>query len=156
MGAIVEWMPSWLRRVAGSTPHSRPIRATWKIVRIKEDAIPEDLNIRDEKERTRFFGVVVSTDDFLAKTQSILYCPIVDAHDKQTNHLKTVQPWHVTFESADRDKASDIPYARALVSTKMFFVATMSEIDGVERGSVGQRSREEIAERLRHWFALRA
>jgi len=155
MGAIVVGTPNWLRSLFGRRPPG-PARTTWKIVRIKEEAIPEDLNIRDEKERARFFGVVVSTDDFLSKTQSIIYCPIVDGFDKQTNHKRVVQPWHVIFQAAEPGKASDIPYASALISTKLFFAASMSEVDWVDRGCVIQDSRKAITDRLKHWFALRA
>jgi len=147
------WLPwNWLRQ--GYVRPAREVRTTWKIIRVKDEAIPEELNPADPGKMSPLFGVVVSTDTFLSKTQTLLYCPIVDTTD-ENGHPKTQQPWHVLIE-AERADAPGLRFRKAFLSTKVMFPISLSEIDGVERGRITAESRAIVASRLREWLAQRA
>ena len=133
-----------------SASMKRDMRATWKVV-LLGGPLPEAVGLpKDVK-----YGVIVSTDEMLERTQTILFCPLISGVDEDENPL-AILPWHVPVQiRPEPDKhIAEINYARKFVSTKIVLPIAFNEIDmdGRERGYLDEHSRAAVATKLAAWL----
>lgn len=129
----------------------RDMRTTWKVVKLSEPVL-ESYGLKDKAE----FGVVISSDEMLAQTQTMLFCPLFSGVDPDTDVPLATLPWHVEVEiRADSDKRNaSVNYDRKYVSTKIVLPIGSNEIDmdGLERGYLVEHSRAAVAKKLAVWL----
>jgi hypothetical protein len=101
------------------------------------------------------YGVVISSDMMLEKTQTLLFCPLIDGLDKEGMLLAKL-PWHVEVRIAESTNQARVPYSRKLLSTKIVLPTALNEIDrdGRERGRLSSESQHEVARVLRKWMPM--
>ncbi|MDR3525992.1 MAG: hypothetical protein P4L57_01845 [Rhizomicrobium sp.] len=129
--------------------HHRDMRTTWKVVKLG-GPILKNLGM-DKKIQ---YGVIVSTDDMLALTQTMLFCPLINGVDDDT--LLAVLPWHVEVKIRDEPERhyARIDYEHKYVSTKIILPIQSNDIDqdGRERGYLDATSQAAVSEKLSAWF----
>lgn len=133
-----------------ASAYQRDMRTTWKVVQLG-GPLPKSLGMADKIK----YGVVVSTDEMLAQTQTLLFCPLINGVDDNGNVLALL-PWHVEVtvkEDPERHHAQ-VEYGRKYVSTKIVLPIAYNEVDmdGRERGYLSEASQMAIAEKLASWF----
>lgn len=147
-GYMLFFWPGLATRKSASL--KRDMRATWKVVKLS-DPVLEGMGLPGKIK----YGVIVSTDEMLAQTQTLLFCPLIDGVDENESPL-AILPWHVPVEiRAEPDKhLADIRCARKYVSTKIVLPIGSNEIDidGLERGYLDERSRVAVATKLAVWL----
>lgn len=128
----------------------RDMRTTWKVVQLGEPVL-EGMGLPGSIK----YGVVISSDEMLAQTQTMLFCPLISGVD-ETGYPLAVLPWHVQVEiRPETDKRiAEIDYARKYVSTKIVLPIGYNEVDmdGLERGYLDDHSRALVAKKLAVWF----
>lgn len=133
-----------------STAPKRDMRMTWKIVQLG-GPLPEGLGLADKVK----YGVIISSDEMLAQTQTLLFCPLINGLDDDGN-LLAMLPWHVPVEirEAGNKDFAQVEYGRKYVSTKIVLPIGYNEIDmdGRERGYLDEHSRAAVAAKLAAWF----
>jgi hypothetical protein len=134
-----------------SNAPKRDMRMTWKVVKISEPVL-EGLGLTGNFE----YGVIISTDEMLAQTQTLLFCPLFEGVDKTTQTALAILPWHVEVDvrqNPDKPHA-EIGLARKYVSTKIVLPIGSNEIDmdGLERGYLDDHSRIAVARKLALWM----
>jgi hypothetical protein len=139
---------SSLRR---SPAPKRDMRMTWKIVQLG-GPLPEGLGLADKVK----YGVVISSDEMLAQTQTVLFCPLINGVDDKTLTPLATMPWHVEVDirpEPDRHLA-EVEFSRKYVSTKIVLPIGHNEIDmdGLERGYLDEMSRVAVAKKLSTWM----
>lgn len=127
----------------------RDMRTTWKVVELG-GPILKNLGMADKIK----YGVIVSTDEMLAQTQTMLFCPLINGVDDGS--LLAVLPWHVEVKIKDEPERhyARIDYEHKYVSTKIILPISYNEIDmdGRERGYLDAASQAVVAEKLSAWF----
>ena len=127
------------------------MRTTWKVVKLGEPVL-EGFGLTDKFE----YGVVVSTDEMLAQTQTLLFCPLFSGIDEMSQTPLAILPWHVEVEiRPDPDKrVALLGYERKYVSTKIVLPVAAGEIDndGLERGYLDEHSRMAVSKKLAAWM----
>ena len=143
----------WLRNIfmarqgavvrTGKPP--KEMRMTWKVVRIDGPTAPDELGPEP-------LGVIISSDDMLARTQPLLFCPLI-RREKSGVPLAPM-PWHV--EVAVQKPGDMSPAERWLLCTKIVLPTSLNEIDtdGLSRGELTPQSRHAAAEMLKKWLPL--
>jgi hypothetical protein len=134
-----------------SNAPKRDMRMTWKVVKIGEPVL-EGMGLVGKIE----YGVIISTDEMLAQTQTLLFCPLFEGIDKSTQTALAILPWHVEVDvrqEPDRHLA-EVGLARKYVSTKIVLPIGSNEIDmdGLERGYLDDHSRVAVARKLALWM----
>ena len=134
-----------------SVAPKRDMRTTWKVVKLGEPVL-EGFGLTDKFE----YGVVISSDEMLAQTQTMLFCPLFSGIDEDTRVPLAVLPWHVEVEiRPDADKRNaETGYERKYVSTKIVLPVAAGEIDmdGLERGYLDEHSRIAVSKKLAAWM----
>ena len=129
--------------------HQRDMRTTWKVVQLGGPTL-KGLGLADKIK----FGVIVSTDEMLAQTQTMLFCPLINGVDE--GNLLAVLPWHVEIKIKDEPERhyARIDYEHKYVSTKIVLPISHHEIDmdGRERGYLDAASQAAVSEKLSAWF----
>ncbi|NIK87512.1 hypothetical protein FHS83_000830 [Rhizomicrobium palustre] len=129
--------------------NQRDMRTTWKVVRLG-GPILKSLGMAEKIK----YGVIVSTDEMLAQTQTLLFCPLINGVDDNDNMLALL-PWHVDVKiTCDPKRHAQIEYAQKYVSTKIVLPISHNEIDtdGRERGYLDEASQAAVAEKLAAWL----
>ncbi len=139
---------------AGSRRASAPkrdMRMTWKIVKIGEPVL-EGMGLVGKVE----YGVIISTDEMLAQTQTLLFCPLFEGVDKDTQKALAILPWHVEVDVRQEPEKhlAEVGLARKYVSTKIVLPIGSNEVDmdGLERGYLDDHSRIAVARKLALWM----
>jgi hypothetical protein len=142
------WFGAGSRRL--SAP-KRDMRMTWKVVKIGEPVL-EGMGLVGKIE----YGVIISTDEMLAQTQTLLFCPLFDGVDRVAQKALAILPWHVEVDiRPEPDKHfAEIDLTRKYVSTKIVLPVGSNEIDmdGLERGYLDEHSRIAVARKLALWM----
>jgi len=141
------WPGSGARKKASA--HHRNMRTTWKVVQLG-GPILKGLGMAEKIK----YGVVVSTDEMLAQTQTLLFCPLISGLDENGNML-AVLPWHVEVGiKTDPQRHAQIEYAHKYISTKIVLPISHNEIDtdGRERGYLDEASQALVAEKMSSWL----
>ena len=129
----------------------RDMRTTWKVVKLG-DPVLETFLLPDNLR----YGVVISSDEMLAQTQTLLFCPLINGLDENSGAPMAILPWHVVVDIRnDPDKPIvETGYERKLVSTKVVLPIAAGEIDmdGLERGYLDEASRTAVAKKLAVWL----
>jgi hypothetical protein len=129
----------------------RDMRSLWKVVKLGEPVtdgygLPKRIQ----------FGVVISTDDMLAQTQTLLICPLINGVDGDTGRVMAILPWHVPVDiQHDPDRLNgEVDFARKFVVTKIVLPVGASEIDpnGLECGYLDERSQAAVSAKLSQWL----
>ncbi len=121
----------------------------WKVVHLDGPMIKQiGLDIE--------YGVVISSDAMLEKTQTLLFCPLIDGLDKEGMLLAKL-PWHVEVRISESTNHARVPFSRKLLSTKIVLPISLNEIDrdGRERGRLTPDSQLDVARTLKKWMPLR-
>lgn len=128
------------------TRNARDIRTTWKVVKL-DGPIQKSIGLDAS------YGVVVSGDEMLKQTQTMLFCPLINGLDAGGREL-TVFPWHVPVTLADRTAPAKVEFSRKLVSTKIVLPIAPDEIDrdGLDRGRLDEASQKAVAAKLKLWL----
>lgn len=129
--------------------NQRNMRTTWKVVQLG-GPILKSLGMAEKIK----YGVIVSTDEMLAQTQTLLFCPLISGLDEGGNTL-AILPWHVDVKIAcDPKRHAQIEYAHKYVSTKIVLPISHNEIDtdGRERGYLDEASQAAVAEKMASWL----
>jgi hypothetical protein len=131
---------------APSSARARPM--TWKVIKIDGPMIKEiGLDIE--------YGVVISSDRMLKRTQTLLYCPLISGVSKD-GMLLDLMPWHVEvkIEEDKPGRLARIDYGKFYMSTKIVLPITRNEIDldGKSRGWLEKSSQRAASERLKDWL----
>lgn len=142
------WPGSGIRK---SPAPKRDMRMTWKVVQLG-GPLPEGLGLADKVK----YGVVISSDEMLAQTQTLLFCPLINGVDDKTSTPLATMPWHVEVDvrpEPDRHLA-EVEFGRKYVSTKIVLPIGHNEIDmdGLERGYLDEASRVAVARKLATWM----
>lgn len=127
----------------------RDMRTTWKVVQLG-GPILKGLGMAEKIK----YGVIVSTDEMLAQTQTLLFCPLISGLDESGNMLALL-PWHVEVAvKADPQRHAQIEYTHSYISTKIVLPIAHNEIDtdGRERGYLAEASQVAVAEKLASWL----
>jgi hypothetical protein len=129
----------------------RDMRTTWKVVKLGEPVL-EGMGLPTKIQ----YGVIISSDEMLAQTQTLLFCPLISGIDDKTSTPIAVLPWHVQVEirqEADKQVA-ELDYGRKYVSTKLVLPIGSNEIDmdGLERGYLDEHSRILVSKKLAVWL----
>ncbi len=129
--------------------NDRPARnpsMTWKVIRL-DGPLPKEIGLDVA------YGVVISSDAMLEKTQTLLFCPLISGVDKEDWPLDLL-PWHVEVKVEEHPNHARVPYGRILMSTKIVLPISLNEIDrdGRQRGRLVPASRKAAAARLKKWF----
>lgn len=132
----------------GPEPRESAQSIRWKVIRL-DGPIVKQLGLDIE------YGVVISSDAMLEKTQTLLFCPLISGLDKD-NQLLAKLPWHVEVKLEERADHARIPFKRAFMSTKIVLPISLNEIDrdGRERGKLAVASRRDASEKLKKWLPL--
>jgi|GEM_PF-1711127 len=129
--------------------HQRNMRTTWKVVQLG-GPILKSLGMADKIK----YGVIVSTDEMLAQTQTLLFCPLINGVDEGSR--LAILPWHVEVKISDNPERHYAPvdFEHKYVSTKIVLPISHNEIDtdGRERGYLAEASQIAVAEKLAAWF----
>jgi hypothetical protein len=121
---------------------------TWKVIKIDGPMIREiGLDIE--------YGVVISADKMLERTQTLLYCPLISGVSKD-GMLLDLMPWHVEvkIEEDKPGRLARVDYGKIFLSTKIILPITRNEIDldGKSRGWLEKGSQRAAAEKLKDWL----
>lgn len=124
----------------------RPL--TWKVVKL-DGPVTKEIGLDVQ------YGVVISSDAMLEKTQTLLFCPLLSGLDAEGLPLETM-PWHVEVELED-DKSgrlARLPFARAFMSTKIVLPISRNEVDGDgrSRGWLRRDSQRAASKKLKDWL----
>jgi hypothetical protein len=143
---------SWFRSSTGKLgAPKRDMRMLWKVVKLGEPVV-EGFGLPEKIQ----FGVIISTDEMLAQTQTLLICPLINAVDTATGQAMAIMPWHVPVEiSQDPTRLNgEVEFGRKYVSTKIVLPVGAGEIDpdGLERGYLSEASRAEVSKKLSLWL----
>lgn len=142
------WRGTGSRRA--SAP-KRDMRTMWKVVQLG-GPLPEGLGLADKVK----YGVIISTDEMLAQTQTLLFCPLISGIDELSSSPLAVMPWHVQVEiKQDPEKHNaEIDFGRKYISTKIVLPIGHNEVDldGRERGYLDEASRIAVAKKLALWM----
>lgn len=129
----------------------RDMRTAWKVV-LLGGPLPKGLGLEDKIK----YGVIISTDEMLAQTQTLLFCPLINGIDEESGAGLAILPWHVPVDiRQDPDKHyAHVGFARKFVSTKIVLPIGANEVDmdGLERGYLDDRSQIAVAAKLSHWM----
>lgn len=129
--------------------YQRDMRTTWKVVQLG-GPILKGLGMADKIK----YGVIVSTDEMLAQTQTLLFCPLISGVDEGSR--LALLPWHVEVKIKDDPERhyAPIDYEHKYVSTKIVLPISHNEIDtdGRERGYLAEPSQIAVAEKLSAWL----
>lgn len=120
----------------------------WKVVHL-DGPLTKQIGLDVE------YGVVISSDAMLEKTQTLLFCPLINGLDKEGVPLAKL-PWHVEVKLDEKANQARVPYSRKLLSTKIVLPISLNEIDrdGHERGRLSAESRAEVSRTLRRWLPM--
>ena len=142
MGALVPM--GWWRRRAFA-----PKTSTWKVVKVETPLL--------QKFVTQPYGVIISSDEMLARTHSAMFCLLVEGVGDDGKPL-AMEPWHVDvgFTVDGHQEPPDLRAPR--LSTKLIFPAQPNEIDrdSKERGRLDARSIEQVRAVLKLWMPFKA
>jgi hypothetical protein len=121
------------------------MRMTWKVVRIDGPTAPEELGPEP-------LGVIISSDEMLAKTQTLLFCPLI--RREKAGVALAMLPWHV--EVGVQKPGDSSPPEPWLLCTKIVLPTSLNEIDtdGLSRGELTASSRRAAADMLKKWLPL--
>lgn len=129
----------------------RDMRMTWKVVKLG-DPVLEGFGLKGTIE----YGVIISSDEMLEKTQTLLFCPLFSGVDKASGTPLAVLPWHVPVQIRREPERHnvEVDYGRKYVSTKIVLPIAAGEIDmdGLERGYLDESSRIAVAKKLAAWM----
>lgn len=129
--------------------HQRDMRTTWKVVQLG-GPILKSLGMADKIK----YGVIVSTDEMLAQTQTLLFCPLINGVDDGSR--LALLPWHVEVKIKDDPERhyAPIDYEHKYISTKIVLPISHNEIDtdGRERGYLCEASQVAVADKLSAWL----
>lgn len=132
-----------------AVPRPRGPSVTWKIVKIDQPVL-ESTGLSTQ------YGVVISSDAMLSHTQTLLFCPLINGLDKENDMPLELMPWHVeVFQEKDPSgRAAQLPYSRALMSTKIVMPISRNEIDadGRSRGWLSRESQRKASAKLKVWL----
>jgi hypothetical protein len=148
-GYMVFFWPGAGTRKLGAP--KRDMRTTWKVVKLGEPVL-EGMGLPVKIQ----YGVIISSDEMLAQTQTLLFCPLISGIDENTSAPIAILPWHVQVEirqEVDRHIA-ELDYGRKYVSTKLVLPIGSNEIDmdGLERGYLDEHSRVAVSKKLAVWL----
>jgi len=143
---------SWWRGSAGKlTAPKRDLRTLWKVVKLG-DEVRDGFGLPDKIE----FGVVISTDEMLAQTQTLLICPLISGVDDKSGMAMAIMPWHVPVEirQAPDRRTGEVNFGRGYVLTKIVLPAAAGEVDqtGLDYGYLDEPSRAAVAKKLAMWM----
>jgi hypothetical protein len=129
----------------------RDMRTTWKVVKLGEPVL-EGMGLPDKIQ----YGVIISSDEMLAQTQTLLFCPLISGIDENTSSPTAILPWHVQVEIRQEagKPIAELDFARKYVSTKIVLPIGSNEIDmdGLERGYLDEHSRVAVSKKLAVWL----
>ncbi|MGB8363609.1 MAG: hypothetical protein ACLQUZ_15480 [Rhizomicrobium sp.] len=121
----------------------KEMRVTWRVVRVDGPTAPEEM-------KPEPLGVIISTDEMLAKTQTLLFCPLIRGN--KGGVALPMLPWHVEVE-VQKTNNSGTP-ERWVMSTKIILPTSLNEIDtdGMDRGQLTKQSQRKASEKLKEWL----
>ncbi len=144
---LLDWLGD---RVSARTqkPAANPktLSMTWKVIHL-DGPLPKEIGLDVN------YGVVISSDAMLEKTQTLLFCPLISGVDKDDWPIGAL-PWHVEVTVEDHPNYARIPFSRILMSTKIVLPISLNEIDrdGRQRGHLTKPSRRKASEKLKDWL----
>ena len=123
-------------------------RYRWRVIHL-DGPITKQIGLDAE------FGVVISSDVMLEKTQTLLFCPLINGMDEKGRSLAKL-PWHVDVSISQTPNQVSVPYSRKLLSTKIVLPISLNEVDrdGLQRGRLSPDSRVEVARMLKRWLPV--
>jgi hypothetical protein len=141
MGALVPW---GLARWRASTFKT----STWKVVKIDSPLL--------QKFVEKPYGVIISSDDMLARTHTAMFCLLVEGV-AQGEKPAALEPWHVEvgFVVEPHQEAPNLRAPR--LSTKLIFPAEPNEMDrdSREHGRLDAPSIAAASKMLKLWLPLK-
>ncbi len=119
---------------------------TWRVVRL-DGPVPKAVGK---------YGVIISSDAMLEKTQTLLFSPLINGIDAEQGLAVASLPWHVEVSIAERQGQAEVPYKRLLLSTKIVLPTALNEIDtdGLQRGKLDETSQRRAIEKFKQWMPL--
>jgi hypothetical protein len=128
-----------------------PTPWTWRVIRLDKAVFPGQKSVGDDP-----FGVIVSNDEMLRQTHTVLFCLLIDGYDKDDNST-TVEPWHLVV-TLDKAKPNQVlpAFKQCRLSTKLLLPAAFDDFDKDRRdhGRLDPQSIRDAKKRLRKWVAF--
>ncbi len=148
--ALLDWLSTGADKLAGNLKNAS---MTWKVIQL-DGPLPKEIGLPVSHDG-KSYGVVISSDAMLEKTQTLLFCPLINGVDKDDLPFAAL-PWHVEVKVEDHPNYARIPFGRILMSTKIILPTSLNEIDQDrrQRGRLLPASRREAVAKLKKWLPL--
>ncbi|MDR3410731.1 MAG: hypothetical protein P4L87_07280 [Formivibrio sp.] len=96
----------------------------WQVVKFRINAITAKLGIADRVQ----YGVVVSSKQMLANTQTLWFFPLINGQDESGGELVHL-PWHVDVTVDQKSESEVIPFKKKRLSLKIILPVGYNEVD---------------------------